>query len=61
MQAILATDSDNYRKPNTGAWSFFLEILNSGAEGEVDMKESFYCGDAAGRKTKLNKDFADSD
>ena len=61
FQALCATDSDENRKPSTGMWKYFTENCNKGEK--VDMKESFYCGDAAGRlKTKkAAKDFSDSD
>lgn len=41
-------------------WDLFLD--NNG-ESVVDMKSSFYCGDAAGRKATAGKkkDFSDSD
>ena len=28
---------------------------------QPDLKKSFYCGDAAGRKTATHKDFTDTD
>ena len=42
-------------------WKYFTAELNN--EVEVDLKESFYCGDAAGRPATKNKekDFSDSD
>jgi hypothetical protein len=30
-------------------------------KSKVDLKNSFYCGDAAGRKDSKKKDFTDSD
>lgn len=48
-----ATLGDNYRKPENGMWELFLRL--SGAK--VDVKNSFYVGDAAGRV----QDFSDSD
>ncbi|OWB59500.1 hypothetical protein B5S31_g4913 [[Candida] boidinii] len=47
---------NSFRKPNTGMWDEFLELIDS-IEGIVDFEESFYVGDAAGRP----KDFSDSD
>ncbi|KAF9615275.1 hypothetical protein IFM89_022602 [Coptis chinensis] len=38
---------DRYRKPKTGMWRLMEKHLNSG--NEIDMDESFYVGDAAGR------------
>ena len=42
-------------------WKHFIAELNNGVE--VDYKESFYCGDAAGRPAFRNreKDYSDSD
>lgn len=58
---LAATASDKYRKPATGMWEFCLETVFS--EFAIDMKASFYCGDAAGRpKTATRpKDFSDTD
>ncbi|XP_018486495.2 polynucleotide 3'-phosphatase ZDP isoform X2 [Raphanus sativus] len=39
---------DLYRKPKPGMWQLMKKHLNSGIE--IDMDESFYVGDAAGRK-----------
>ncbi len=36
-------------------WKYFNENMNG--KTEIDLKESFYCGDAAGR----TNDFSDSD
>lgn len=60
IQAIIATADDEFRKPGTKMWEFFLQ--NNG-DVEVDMAQSFYCGDAAGRKASegRKKDFTDSD
>ncbi|KAK6461818.1 polynucleotide kinase 3 phosphatase-domain-containing protein [Scheffersomyces coipomensis] len=43
------------RKPNTGMWKELLSYL--GNEAKIDVTNSFYVGDAAGRA----KDFSDSD
>ena len=61
FQALCATESDSNRKPSVGMWKYFTSKCNGGVK--VDMKSSFYCGDAAGRpKTKSRaKDFSDSD
>lgn len=42
-------------------WDYFTKELNGGVE--VDLAESFYCGDAAGRPARgtTKKDFSDSD
>ena len=98
ITVVMATQDDDFRKPNPGMWTFFVEHLNGGVEpsarpallkvscfcagsnphrqpvsasrqqsfapvpeltGRVraELSESFYVGDAAGRK----HDFADSD
>lgn len=58
LQVLIASSDDSFRKPCRTLWNFFTENLNG--KEEVDMKKSFYCGDAAGR-TKPKKDFNDSD
>ena len=39
-------------------WELFLELNK---EIKIDIENSFYCGDAAGRKDGKKKDFSDSD
>ncbi|CAN0826116.1 Polynucleotide 3'-phosphatase ZDP [Linum grandiflorum] len=46
---------DSYRKPNPGMWRLMENHLNSGIS--IDMEQSFYVGDAAGR----NDDHSDAD
>ncbi|KAL2944552.1 Polynucleotide 3'-phosphatase ZDP [Bienertia sinuspersici] len=46
---------DPYRKPKTGMWHVMEKHFNSGIP--IDMEESFYVGDAAGRKN----DHSDAD
>ncbi|XP_074575804.1 polynucleotide 3'-phosphatase ZDP [Curcuma longa] len=41
------TPDDPFRKPQPGMWELLEKYLNSGIE--VDMDQSFYVGDAAGR------------
>lgn len=57
-----ATAFDNYRKPRTGMWDEILEDYDLTPE-TVNMKESFFVGDAAGRIAVpgFDKDFSDSD
>lgn len=57
MQAIIATEDDEFRKPGTKMWELFLTQNNN----KADLAKSFYCGDAAGRKDGKKKDFSDSD
>ncbi|KAM3965324.1 polynucleotide kinase 3'-phosphatase [Aphomia sociella] len=47
VQAYFATGKGFYRKPTTGMWKVLNEQKNDGLE--IDLNESFYCGDAAGR------------
>ncbi len=61
LQLYCSTASDGiFRKPRTGVWEYLLKYQNGNVG--IDMTNSFYCGDAAGRK-KLNgkKDFSCSD
>lgn len=46
---FIATGDDYYRKPMTGMWDLFVSLFPH----NIDIKHSFYCGDAAGR----NSDF----
>ena len=61
MTFIAAIEKDGYRKPAVNMWDYFVQNLNEHVE--VNMKKSFYCGDAAGRpKTATTKkDHSDSD
>lgn len=63
IQVFIATVSDIYRKPAPGIWSLLANEYNSGID--IDMKKSFYVGDAAGRivnwAPKKKKDFSCSD
>lgn len=51
IDILIAVCKDNYRKPDTGMWDYYVQNRN------VDYSKSFYVGDAAGR----TKDFSDSD
>ncbi|KAL6616027.1 hypothetical protein ACP70R_038297 [Stipagrostis hirtigluma subsp. patula] len=53
------TPDDLYRKPNPGMWWLMAQHFNSGIE--IDMDQSFYVGDAAGREndhSNADKEFA---
>ena len=50
LLVLASTAKDMYRKPCTGMWEH-LDNLENGTE-EVDMKSSYYVGDAAGRVDK---------
>jgi len=61
MTILGATFKDEFRKPSTGMWNYFLRELNTNMD--VDKTSSFFCGDAAGRpKTATTpKDFSADD
>lgn len=53
---MMATAKDEYRKPNAGMFQQLLKLIPN-----VDMQQSFYVGDAAGRKgdhSRADIDFA---
>jgi len=50
---FISLQDDHYRKPLTGMW----ELLNNLLENKIHKENSFYVGDAAGRKN----DHSDSD
>ena len=47
VYVLIATGETHFRKPSTGMWDFFVENLNKSVK--VNMDESFFVGDAAGR------------
>ncbi len=47
IQACVAAATNHWRKPHTSMWDFFVKTMRKGAA--VDMKESVFVGDAAGR------------
>lgn len=57
-----ATEKDLYRKPRTGMWTEILDDYSIDP-GDLDMNESFFVGDAAGREAFKGqpKDFSCSD
>ncbi|BDA42742.1 Bifunctional polynucleotide phosphatase/kinase [Coccomyxa sp. Obi] len=55
---LYACGKDNFRKPKTGMWDYFVENLNGGVS--PDKAECFFVGDAAGRPTDIQGG-ADSD
>ena len=61
MTFLAAITKDDNRKPGVGMWEYFLKNLNGNMK--VNMKKSFYCGDAAGRPKTADhkKDFSDTD
>ena len=64
MSVYAATLKDHYRKPRTGMWQEMIEYNGLSADRGVDLANSIYVGDAAGRtaqESKTDKDFASSD
>jgi bifunctional polynucleotide phosphatase/kinase len=61
MLAMAAVGDDEYRKPCQGMWSFHESTLNGGIK--INVPQSKYVGDAAGRPVKgsKKKDFNDTD
>ncbi|XP_034237622.1 uncharacterized protein F21D5.5 [Thrips palmi] len=63
VQAFVATGDTIFRKPAPGMWDILTKERNG--ELSINMDESFYCGDAAGRPEnwvpKRKKDFSCSD
>ncbi|KAI8576798.1 hypothetical protein K450DRAFT_255004 [Umbelopsis ramanniana AG] len=61
VRLIAAMKKDINRKPATGMW----ELLQKSVNGKIDLGESFYIGDAAGRaegwKVKAKKDHSCGD
>ncbi|XP_003386914.1 PREDICTED: uncharacterized protein F21D5.5-like [Amphimedon queenslandica] len=51
---LASLEDDEYRKPRTKMWEYFIECKNEGVM--VDMNESYYVGDAAGRPKHVKKD-----
>ncbi len=58
-----AADGGIFRKPRTGVWKLLTDHFNGSVD--VDVDQSFYCGDAAGREkdwqSGKKKDFSCSD
>jgi bifunctional polynucleotide phosphatase/kinase len=48
VQVLMATNKDEYRKPERGMWDFFVQHMNAGVA--PDIGQSFFCGDMAGRE-----------
>ncbi|CAH0391580.1 unnamed protein product [Bemisia tabaci] len=63
VQVFAATQQDIFRKPAPGMWNVLVKEMNSGIE--IDMGNSFYVGDAAGRNVNWaphkSKDFSAAD
>ena len=63
MVFIASTLKDSqYRKPKKGMWDKLVkDVLAQKTLKNMDMKKSFYCGDAAGRKKPPFNDFSSDD
>lgn len=63
IYVFIATGENHFRKPATAMFDFFVENCNQNVE--IDKKNSFYCGDAAGRVNNWapgkKKDFSCAD
>lgn len=59
---LIATDDDIYRKPMIGLWQYFQKNIHNSSV-PIDLENSFFVGDAAGRKkTAIKKaDHSSSD
>ena len=57
VNIFISTQDDKFRKPMTGMWNFLIEKTKI----KVDIKNSFYVGDAAGRVYKKKKDHSSDD
>ena len=56
MVFLASTDmKSEYRKPNDGMFKLMQKYM------KVDQSQSFYCGDAAGRKQAPFNDFSNDD
>ncbi|KAL0483538.1 bifunctional polynucleotide phosphatase/kinase [Acrasis kona] len=63
--AFAAPQDDHYRKPSTGMWDRMVKDFFENDPSRIDINESIYVGDAAGRlaewKKGKKKDFSCSD
>lgn len=58
-----ATEKDIFRKPRTGMWTELLQDYEIHRPGDLDIENSVFVGDAAGRDAlgRTPKDFSCSD
>ena len=63
IQVFISTGNTHYRKPSTAMWEYMVSQCNGGLE--VDLTNSIYVGDAAGRPKEWapgkSKDFSAGD
>nr|CAH7758203.1 unnamed protein product [Callosobruchus chinensis] len=57
VQVLIATGKSIYRKPAPGMWNYLQNEKNDGIE--INKKESFYVGDAAGRDKVPSRKYKD--
>jgi bifunctional polynucleotide phosphatase/kinase len=57
LNFFFSIKNDIYRKPRTGMWKKLRELVTY----KINIHESFFCGDAAGRYINGKKDFANTD
>jgi bifunctional polynucleotide phosphatase/kinase len=50
LSVYAATTRDQYRKPRIGMWQELLEDYDLKSADSVDLENSFFVGDAGGRK-----------
>lgn len=66
IRVFVATKDDTFRKPSRGMWDLMLHTFLQETRDDVDsvtidLPQSFYIGDAAGRMYSLRKDFSSCD
>lgn len=49
LSIYAATQYDGYRKPRSGMWKEFIDEYDLDVGDRLDLQESFFVGDAAGR------------
>jgi hypothetical protein len=49
LSIYAATQADEYRKPRTGMWKELMDDYDLDLDERLDLKGSFFVGDAAGR------------
>ncbi|QKX56269.1 uncharacterized protein TRUGW13939_03370 [Talaromyces rugulosus] len=63
LSIYAATQADEYRKPRTGMWKELVDDYDLDLDDRLDLKGSFFVGDAAGRPADhscSDRDFAEN-